>query len=252
MGKIDTQFEDSRIGGTIAIAIVSLWLGSLILLLPLDLGRINWQWIGLAIFIRTFLHTGLFIIAHDAMHRSLLPIYPQWNDRVGSIALSLYACLPYHRCRFNHARHHRYPAQIGDPDFHDGVHSQPFHWYLKFMGEYLSIEQWSLLVGVICIVSAIAIGCYHLSPFSLLLWWLLPLCLSSIQLFVFGTYLPHRRGEEHNFHRARTIGYPLIWSFLTCYHFGYHWEHHEYPHTPWYKLPAIYLKTRSNQQNMSK
>ncbi|MBD3338449.1 MAG: beta-carotene ketolase, partial [Candidatus Lokiarchaeota archaeon] len=22
-------------------------------------------------------------------------------------------------------------------------------------------------------------------------------------------------------------------------HFGYHWEHHEYPNIPWWRLPAV-------------
>lgn len=252
MEQSDSKVRDSAIGGLMAIAIVSLWIGSSILLLPIDLGTITWEWIGLAVLARTFLHTGLFILAHDAMHRSLLPGYPHWNDRVGAIALWLYACLPYDRTRINHTRHHRYPAQTGDPDFHDGIHSQPWQWYLKFMSEYLSVKQWSIFLGVVCVVGAIAIGFYHLSPLNLILWWILPLSLSSIQLFVFGTYLPHRRADETNFHRARSIGFPLFWSFLSCYHFGYHWEHHEYPNTPWYRLPAIYLAPRSPQQNMSK
>ncbi|WP_208766779.1 fatty acid desaturase [Nostoc flagelliforme] len=25
---------------------------------------------------------------------------------------------------------------------------------------------------------------------------------------------------------------------MSCYHFGYHQEHHEYPDVPWWKLPA--------------
>jgi beta-carotene/zeaxanthin 4-ketolase len=252
MGGIDSKLQDSAIGSIYAIAILCLWLGSLLVLLPLDLAGMDWGWIVFALLVRTFLHTGLFILAHDAIHRSLLPSYPRWNDRVGALSLGLYACLPYDLCRLNHARHHRYPARTDDPDFHDGVHSHPVEWYLKFMSEYLSVKQWSVFLGVVGIVCAIAIGCCHLSPLNLLLWWILPLSLSSIQLFIFGTYLPHRRAEESNFHRAQTINYPLLWSFLTCYHFGYHWEHHEYPQTPWYRLPIIYLNSQVTLQNMRK
>ncbi|MCC5658983.1 fatty acid desaturase [Nostoc sp. XA010] len=25
---------------------------------------------------------------------------------------------------------------------------------------------------------------------------------------------------------------------MSCYYFGYHQEHHEYPDVPWWKLPA--------------
>ncbi|MEL7193577.1 MAG: fatty acid desaturase, partial [Bacteroidota bacterium] len=27
-----------------------------------------------------------------------------------------------------------------------------------------------------------------------------------------------------------------MWAFLTCYFFGYHFEHHDSPNTPWWKL----------------
>jgi beta-carotene/zeaxanthin 4-ketolase len=242
---------DNAIGGIIAIAIISIWIGSLVVLLPMNLGGINWGWILLGIFARTFFQTGLFILAHDAMHQSLLPSHPTWNDRIGALSLWLYAMLPYQICRSNHARHHQHPAQIGDPDFHDGTHTNPLQWYLKFMREYLSPQQCALFLTVICGVGSIAIRLYDISPLNLALWWILPLSLSSIQLFIFGTYLPHRHSGD-NTHRARTINYPLCLSFLSCYHFGYHWEHHEYPRTPWYKIPAIYLKTRSFGQNMSK
>lgn len=29
-------------------------------------------------------------------------------------------------------------------------------------------------------------------------------------------------------------------SFLTCYYFGYHLEHHLYPNVPWWRLPERY------------
>ncbi len=260
-GKVVEQSEskiwDSTIGGSIAIGIISLWIGSLVILLPIDLSSIHWSWVPIAILARTFIHTGLFILAHDAMHGSLLPSHPQWNDRIGSISLWLYACLPYNLCRLNHTKHHHHPAEPEDPDFHDGNHTQPWQWYLKFMREYLSLPQCTCLVSGIALVGAILLwsgydNLNYLFPLKFLLWWILPLMLSSIQLFIFGTYLPHRHTEVSIPHRARTIDYPLFWSFLSCYHFGYHWEHHEYPHTPWYRIPAIYLKVRSLGQNMSK
>jgi beta-carotene ketolase (CrtW type) len=63
--------------------------------------------------------------------------------------------------------------------------------------------------------------------------------LSSFQLFTFGTWLPHRNLKIPfaDWHRARSNDYPAWLSFLTCYHFGYHWEHHEWPFVPWWKLP---------------
>jgi beta-carotene ketolase (CrtW type) len=50
-------------------------------------------------------------------------------------------------------------------------------------------------------------------------------------------------GGYTNPHRAQSNPLPIFWSFITCYHFGYHQEHHEYPHVPWWKLPEIHKLT---------
>ena len=65
--------------------------------------------------------------------------------------------------------------------------------------------------------------------------------LSSLQLFAFGTWLPHRRGEQPfaDRHRARSSGFGWLASLLTCFHFGYHHEHHLWPGVPWWRLPRV-------------
>ena len=62
-----------------------------------------------------------------------------------------------------------------------------------------------------------------------------------MQLFLFGTYLPHRsKGALHaSSHAVQSLGYPHCLSLLACYHFGYHWEHHAYPAVPWFRLPEL-------------
>jgi beta-carotene ketolase (CrtW type) len=76
---------------------------------------------------------------------------------------------------------------------------------------------------------------------NLIYFWVVPALLSTVQLFYFGTYLPHRELTEpyKDQHRARSNNYSNIFSLLTCYHFGYHWEHHEYPHIAWWRLPLM-------------
>ena len=90
-----------------------------------------------------------------------------------------------------------------------------------------------------------AVGIYVLvlkAPFAnLLVFWALPSILSSLQLFAFGTWLPHRH-EVRGFpdhHNARTLGYGWLTSLLTCFHFGLHHEHHLRPDAPWWRLPAV-------------
>lgn len=240
--QIKSLTDDSLSGLVITIAIVGFWLTSLVFLLPASLAHVSWVWIGLAILGRTFLQTGLFVLAHDAMHMNLIPGSKLLNAWIGVLALGLYACLPYKQCCRNHWKHHRYPAQVGDPDFHDGIHHHPVRWYLKFMRSYLSIR---LLATWIISWGLIFLGLNQVGQISLvnfLLFWLVPLALSSMQLFFFGTYLPHREQcQELNLSDRGQPYCLLLWSFLTCYHFGhYHWAHHQYPQTPWYKLPIAH------------
>lgn len=231
-----------------AIAIVTCWLGSLILLPYFDANLPLAGW-GLVILVRAFLQTGLFITAHDAMHGSLLPHNPRVNHAVGRLALLLYAVLPYQHCCVNHHRHHRYSGQALDPDGQNSIYEHPFSWYFRFIKEYSSVQQfagliagWGLLFYGLNQVASVAIS-------SFFLFWVAPLILSSMQLFWFGTYLPHRYRPTvlPNAHSAHSTDYGFLWSLISCYHFGYHWEHHEYPQVPWYDLPA----TRFQQRQLS-
>ena len=71
----------------------------------------------------------------------------------------------------------------------------------------------------------------------LFLW--LPPVLAALQLFTFGTWLPHRLpAHGHtNRHHAASSDLPSWLSFLTCYHFGYHLTHHAFPWVAWWRLP---------------
>jgi beta-carotene/zeaxanthin 4-ketolase len=226
-----------------AVVIVSIWIGSLVFLSFIDITQSITILILLAILGRTFIQTGLFIVAHDAIHGSVMPRNPRSNDLVGKIAVTLYAFLSYQKLAANHQQHHRYPGRVGDPDFHDGIHQNILSWYLKFITGYLDFRQILFQFFWFGVVFAILDFGLHISAINLLLFWVVPILLSTLQLFFFGTYLPHRIAPDQaekskNYHRAISSNYPMILSFLTCYHFGYHWEHHEYPFLPWYELPS--------------
>lgn len=221
----------------IALTIIGLWGLSLLLLLTLDIARPNIALIIVGVLCQTFLYTGLFITAHDAMHGSVCPTYRQINNAMGTIAVKLYALFSYHKLLEKHWTHHRTPASDTDPDFHDGEHSGFLVWYLRFMKEYLS---WWQIISM-AIVFQIMEYVLMVPTINLILFWVSPALLSTLQLFYFGTYLPHRLPKDgyNNPHRARSNAYSTLWSFITCYHFGYHWEHHEYPYLPWWYLPKI-------------
>jgi len=208
-----------------------------LILLSVDIKTLpSWLLIA-AIAWQTFLYTGLFITAHDAMHGSIFPRIPKINHGIGSFATLAYGLFSYKELLRKHHLHHRYPGSDRDPDFHDGKHKNPLLWYLHFMHGYAS---WKQILGLILIFN-LANYSLPVSEGNLLLFWVIPPILSSVQLFYFGTYLPHRepRVGYRNPHRAQSSSFPVFWSFITCYHFGYHLEHHKYPHVPWWQLPAV-------------
>ncbi len=221
-------------GLLVAMTIAALWVSSLVLLLFVDIYDLSPLCILLDVLGRTFIQTGLFIVAHDAIHGSVYLRNRKLNDTIGRLAVTLYAVLDYRKIAVNHRQHHQYPGQDGDPDFHD---CNRFIWYLRFMKGYLNFQQIVVqLLGLGTIFITLHVG-IHIPVINLFLFWILPIFLSTIQLFFFGTYLPHRSGNAENSHQIASSDYSSIWSCLTCYHFGYHWEHHEYPFVAWYDLP---------------
>ncbi|QOV21152.1 fatty acid desaturase [Anabaenopsis elenkinii CCIBt3563] len=222
----------------VAIAIMTIWAISLGVLLYIDISQ--WKiWLLLPIILwQTFLYTGLFITAHDAMHGVVFPKNLKINHFIGSLCLFLYGLLSYPKLLKKHWLHHHNPATAKDPDFHNGKYKNFLAWYLYFMKGYWS---WWQIITLMIIYN---LGKYlgHLPEDNLNYFWVIPSILSSLQLFYFGTFLPHSEPVEgyQDPHRSQTISRPIWWSFITCYHFGYHYEHHEYPHVPWWQLPQIY------------
>ena len=202
----------------------------------------RWTAVGVAIAplliaVQCWLNVGLFIVAHDAMHGSLAPFRPALNRAVGRLVLGLYAGFSYDRLIGKHFDHHRHSGTALDPDFHAGGPRRFWPWYLTFFRRYFGWTEFAVL--------NLAIAAYILvlgaEPLHMALFWGLPAILSSLQLFCFGTYLPHRHEDEEEFadhHRARSNDLPWLASLLTCFHFGYHHEHHDAPHVPWWRLPA--------------
>jgi beta-carotene/zeaxanthin 4-ketolase len=234
----EVQMSDRRRvgpGPLIAATVIANWAAVLSLLLgpwsdtlPVLFWPLGTLWM-------TFLYTGMFITAHDAIHGSLWPGRRTVNAWIGRIILFVYALFPYRKVRAQHFLHHRHPGRHHDPDYHDGIRTGFLGWYARFMLHYLTVWQ---ILGMAVLFNALQYG-LGIPPAKLLAFWVAPALLSTVQLFAFGTYLPHREpaGGYTNRHHARSNAYPVWLSFLTCYHFGYHYEHHEYPNTPWWRLP---------------
>lgn len=233
------EFKNTHLGEALAGFIVFLWFVSLVEGFSVHLSQADWPFILLGVLARAFLHTGLFIVTHDAIHRNISQHH--WlNDMFGYVTSFLYALLPYKVLAKNHRLHHRFPGTEQDPD-HGGVEAKGFlPWYVKFMKTYQADGQfWILLTGISVIFYSLT--ALQVPVANLMLFWIIPIVISSLQLFTFGIYLPHHPGENDypDGHRASSLNLPAVLSFLTCYHFGYHWEHHQYPYLPWYRLPEV-------------
>lgn len=227
----------SRRGLLIASLIMATWAVSLAALLRTSPSERQSIWMILAVCWQAFLYTGLFVTAHDAMHGAVAPHHPKLNRFIGTLVLLLYGLFSYKQLFKTHWQHHHHPASPLDPDFHDGTHKNPFVWYFHFLQRYWS---WRRLLALIASFYAMHL-LLHVPESNLLMFWIVPSLLSSVQLFYFGTYLPHREpaGGYQNAFFAQSTPRPLLLSLLACYHFGYHYEHHAYPHAPWWQLPAI-------------
>jgi len=233
MAKVQTSAAQ---GLFIAALIYSAWLSHLVYWLAADLRSVPWPRIVLALLVQTWLYVGLFITAHDAMHQGIAPGRRRINLWVGRITVLSYALFSFDKLLRRHGLHHSFPAGDRDPDFHDGVHTGPVRWYVHFMLHYLPAPQ---LIGMAALFNLLQ----HVAGVALenlLILWAAPALLSTWQLFYFGTYLPHRLPQAgyQPPHRAVSSDFPVWLSLLTCFHFGYHLEHHQQPTLPWWRLPA--------------
>ena len=226
----------------LAGAIVFAWFLSLSWLLNVN---VSWgtAWIVCCgILLRIFLQTGLFIVTHESIHGTLC------NDRhvgqrIGCLTATLYACISYRLLFEKHHRHHLYPCTERDPDFNSDGSQGFWAWYLSFFSQYYTAQYtWFSIVWMAAIFGLIA--SLGMSFLNIFVFWLLPIILSSLQLFYFGVYLPHRTTDtpKNNIHQTRSSDYSELWSLVTCYHLGYHLEHHQHPDVPWYELPRIRRK----------
>ncbi len=184
----------------------------------------------LRILVQAHLFTWLFITAHDAMHGTVAPANPKLNHLIGKICTALFIFNSYKTLRPKHYLHHRHAGTDEDPDFHNG-REDFFNWYFVFLKEYITWRQ--LLLTTI----AFNVAILWVPIDDLIAFWVVPSLLATLQLFYFGTYLPHRGMHAlPNRYNSRSQKKNHLVAFLTCYFFGYHYEHHASPSTAWWRL----------------
>jgi beta-carotene ketolase (CrtW type) len=215
------------LGAVIGTFLIASWFISLYYLLQWNIDYTSGLTY-LAIFLQTHLYTGLFITAHDAMHGTVSKS-KTINAWFGRITAMLFAFNFYDQLIKKHHMHHRFVASHDDPDYHESGNF--WIWYGNFIKRYISIKQ------LVLITIAMQVMLLFFPLENLLIFWVLPSLLSTSQLFYFGTYLPHKDGHHSpNKHKSGTLKKNHLWAFISCYFFGYHFEHHDAPGVPWWRL----------------
>ena len=234
------------VGLILALAIFASWLT--LHVFSMAAFTLSWASLPLALgmaLVQCWLSVGLFIVSHDAMHGSLFPRGGRANDLVGAFLLFIYAGFSWKRMRAAHFAHHRAPGSADDPDFSAQHPSRFWPWYSQFLRRYFG---WQSAFFVIMVVLAywLVLG---VPVEKIVLLYGLPAIASSMQLFYFGTFRPHRHAADRfaDHHNTRTDDFAWAKSLATCFHFGYHHEHHLAPHVPWWQLPEARRKSCDRQ-----
>jgi len=223
------EFIRKNLGIFIALTIILSWFFHLSFWISQDVNFYN-PWIYVAILIQTHLYTGLFISSHDSIHGVISSKHPLINRTIGRICTILFAFNNYSLLSKKHHLHHAHVNTEKDPDVHQGNF---FSWWFKFALQYV---HWTQILAMAITYNLLKIW---FPMENLILFWELPAILSTMQLFYFGTFLPHKGPHtKDNVHQSRSQKKNDLWAFISCYFFGYHYEHHAFPYLPWWRLAS--------------
>jgi hypothetical protein len=103
---------------------------------------------------------------------------------VGTVACFLFAGLSYRRLVVNHHAHHTDPTGPDDPDF--STRTQSFWpWFATFMRRYTTWPQILVMAAKFNLLLLLGVA-----QWRILVFWVVPAMLGTVQLFYFGTFVP--------------------------------------------------------------
>lgn len=94
----------------------------------------------------------------------------------------------------------------------------------RFMWEYSTVLQFAKIILASQVLQVLGVPYANLCVYMAAA----PLT-AAFRLFYFGTYLPHLPPDNKtvmNWQKSHSSEDPSWLTFLKCYHFGLHWEHH--------------------------
>lgn len=218
-------------GVFIALIVITLWSSHLYYLLFTFQVDYTFSLTYLHVLLQGYLYTGLFITAHDSMH-SGVSSNKTINRAIGQLSLWLFAAFSFQRMFENHMKHHRFVATEKDPDY--CKNQNIFKWFFSFFFSYITVRQ----IVTMALLFNVLLYLFKAPLPNLVLFWIIPPFLGTFQLFYFGTYFPHKMPHTKDMepHKSRTMKKNHILAMLSCWFFSYHYEHHQYPRTPWWQL----------------
>ena len=177
--------------------------------------------------------TGLFILAHEAIHGTLVPGHPRLGHALGWLFAFAFVFMDYGTLRARHFEHHQRPGREGDPDAHPSGRFLPH--FASFIYRYLRIWQVALLV-----LAGNAVGQAGHTR-AMLCAYVVPAIASTLIVFTVGIFLVHHprlRALGVADERHRSVGVDLggAGSLLAILFFNTHWLHHEHPQLNWLQL----------------
>lgn len=192
-------------------------------------------------FLLEYAFTAMFITGHDSLHGVVCTTHHRINDVIGRICLALYAWFDFDYLYDKHHAHHAHVGQpVKDPDFHQG-NLGFWSWYYSFMTTYFTRAQF-----LRCLIWTTLLCMLGAKYENVVLFVAVAPLLSSLRLFYYGTYIPHRpMNVDQSFpvQMTRSSDDSRALSMLKCFHFDYHLEHHLHPSLPWWKLPSVKDRT---------